>query len=81
MQKIAATAPRTARLPRRAVEVKCYGKWETFPSRKKAFDFFLEGAFACDGAESDRYMNICRKLQDGYRRCTDDWDITAEDKK
>ena len=64
---------------RNAVEVKCYGEWMKFSSRKKAMDFFFEGMLSCEGAEGERYKNIYCKLKEGYRKCTDDLATTAED--
>ena len=61
------------------VEVKCYGKWEKYASRKKAMDFFFEWMLSCEGAESDRYKNIYCKLREGFKKCTDDLETTAED--
>lgn len=53
------------------VVVTCYGKskiWE----RQKALDYFLEGAYECDGAESERYFNIYYQLYHGAKEATDE---------
>lgn len=61
------------------VEVKCYGKWYKYPTRRKAMNHFMEGMLSTEGAESARYMHIYQKLGEGYKKCTDDLETTAED--
>ena len=48
------------------VEVTCYGTKKVW-RRQEAMDFFLEGALACDGAESERYLAIYGSLKAGMR--------------
>jgi len=54
------------------VKVTCYGKTKVW-RRQEAMAFFLEGAIACDGAESERYLRIYGRLQAGMRVVTDEY--------
>ena len=47
------------------VSVKCYGQTDEWETRRKAYNHFLKGAMYCDGAEAERYMNICCDLKSG----------------
>lgn len=53
------------------VRVTCYGETKTW-ERSKALDFFLEGAFQCDGSEAERYFNIYYQLIHGAKEAYDD---------
>lgn len=54
------------------VKVICYGKEETWESRKAAIDFYTEGMIATAGsAESTRYANILSDLMAGKHVCKD----------
>ena len=66
----------TARDP---VEVKCYGRWTKYSSRRKAMSFYLEAMLSTEGAESDRYKHVWMKLREGFRKCTDSLETTVED--
>jgi len=55
----------------RPVTITCYGKTETWDSRKKARAFYWEGVRCCEGAERDRYMNIVMGIDDGLDEVTD----------
>ncbi len=50
----------------------CYGKEESWESRKTAEQFFLRAMVGSDGSERERYTNIYIKLQMGMTVCTDD---------
>ncbi len=47
------------------IAVICYGKAQLFKSRKRAMDFFFDGAVRCDGAEAERYFNVYASLKAG----------------
>lgn len=53
------------------VTITCYGTTETWDDREEALRFYLEGAMACEGAESRRYMNIYFQLLEGCGVCSD----------
>lgn len=54
------------------VKVICYGKEETWKSRKKAIEFFAEGMIATAGSsESERYARIVSDLRCGLDVCSD----------
>ena len=57
------------------VKVTCYGKEETFKSRKEAIRYFSEGMLWCDpnSSEYERYATNVSKLQCGYDNVTDDY--------
>lgn len=71
----------TARKPKMTdpVQVKCYGKWDSYKTRKAAMDFYFECMLGSEGCERDRYTNVYCKLKEGFRKCTDDLDTTSED--
>lgn len=50
----------------------CYGKEDTWETKKAAEQFFLQAMMGSDGSERDRYINIYIKLQMGMDFCTDD---------
>ena len=52
----------------------CYGQAVAFPSRNDAIAFYREGAKWSEGAERDRYVNICLALMDGETFAPDDTD-------
>lgn len=45
------------------VTIHCYGEAEFWESRYLAYHFFMAGAMACDGCESDRYWRIVSDLE------------------
>ncbi len=53
------------------VTVTCYGKTKVW-ERSKALEFFLEGAWQCDGAEAERYFNIYYQLIHGEKEASDE---------
>ena len=53
------------------VKVTCYYKTKTW-ERQEALEFFLQGAWECDGAESERYFNIYYQLINGATEAYDD---------
>ncbi len=54
------------------VEVTCGGTTKVW-RRQEAMDFFLEGALACDGSESERYLTIYGRLRAGMRVVDDNY--------
>lgn len=52
------------------VTVTCYNETKTW-ERKKAIDFFWEGACSCEGHERDRYLAIVQQLKEGKITATD----------
>ena len=50
----------------------CYGKEETWESKKAAEQVFLRAMMVSDGSERERYTNIYIKLQMGMTFCTDE---------
>lgn len=58
------------------VKVICCGQEETWKSRKKAIDFYLEAALATAGsAESERYCKIYNELVLGMKVVSDGSEI------
>ena len=53
------------------VNVTCYGKTQSFPSRHAAIDFFWEVVINCEGAERDRYIEILIQLKNGWTNVSD----------
>ena len=56
-----------------AVVVVCYNEAELWGSRKDAMSFYMQGIYACDGAERERYENIYFDLQDKKDVALDEW--------
>ena len=52
----------------------CYGQEQVWDSRKEAKEHFLEGIYATEGSERERYALIYTKLILGYDYCTDELD-------
>lgn len=50
----------------------CYGEKRIWDSREDAVKYFLDGALACEGSESERYLNIVRQLKEGLDFATDE---------
>ena len=57
-----------------SVTTVCYGQERLWDSRTEAKDYFLEGIFASEGSERERYAFIYAKLILGYDYCTDETD-------
>ena len=57
-----------------SVTTVCYGQERVWDSRTEAKDYFLEGIFASEGSERERYAFIYAKLILGYDYCTDEAD-------
>lgn len=57
------------------VTVTCYGKTETYKSKKEAISFFKEGMMWCDPGSSEyaRYATIVMKLESGMKIVDDDY--------
>lgn len=55
-----------------AVKVTCYGKEETWDSRKEAADFYLRAIAGSEGSECERYTKIYTELLMGKSICTDE---------
>ena len=53
------------------VSVTCYGQTKVW-ERKEALEFFLDGAWECDGSESERYMAIFYQLYHGAKEALDE---------
>lgn len=80
-QAVALSSKDAARLPATGLDgdtsvvVKCYNEEERWNSRYLAYHYYLEGANACDGSESNRYWAIViRLLIDGG-----DWVSDSDD--
>lgn len=56
-----------------AVVVVCYNKAELWGSRRDAMSFYMQGIYACEGAERERYENIYLDLQDKKDVALDEW--------
>jgi hypothetical protein len=54
-------------LKKNEVLVICYGKAEVY-DRDKGIEFFEDGMRACDGSESQRYMNVWAALKK-FKNC------------
>ena len=50
----------------------CYGKEDKWNDRWEAVDFFMEGVYASDGSDRDRYETILKRLLARERVCSDD---------
>lgn len=61
------------------VDVVCAGGLTTFPTRKIARDFFLEGICRTEGSERDRYMAIFIGLEEPDRKMVHDGEPQEED--
>ncbi len=57
-----------------AVRITCYGKTETYDSRKEAADFYFQAICGSEGSERDRYMTIYAQLLQGMNDCSDEVD-------
>ena len=57
-----------------AVIVVCYNEADVWGSRAEAKKFYMEGVYACEGSERDRYMNVVCDLEDGKDVALDTWD-------
>ena len=57
-----------------SVTTVCYGQERVWDSRTEAKDYFLDGIFASEGSERERYAFIYAKLILGYDYCTDEVD-------
>ena len=57
-----------------SVTTVCYWEERVWDSRTEAKDYFLEGIFASEGSERERYAFIYAKLILGYDYCTDEAD-------
>ena len=57
-----------------SVTTVCYGQERVWDSRTEAKNYFLEGLFATEGSERERYAFIYAKLILGYDYCTDEAD-------
>ncbi len=53
------------------IVVECYGSKQTFSSRKKAMDYFLEGMMCSEGSEHERYETIYFQLARGLNNVSD----------
>lgn len=47
------------------ITVFCYGKETEYADDLLAFREYMEGVAACEGAERDRYINICSQIDSG----------------
>jgi len=61
------------------VDIVCNGGLTTFPTRKIARDFFLEGICGTEGSERDRYMAIFIGLEEPDRKMVHDGEPQEED--
>lgn len=50
----------------------CYGKVQTWSSRKQAINFYERAMAMSEGSEYERYRNILTKLKMGMTECSDD---------
>ena len=57
-----------------SVTTVCYGEERVWDSRTEAKDYFLDGIFASEGSERERYAFIYAKMILGYDYCTDEAD-------
>jgi hypothetical protein len=55
------------------IKVTCYGKTDTFKSKKQAIAYFMEGVSFCDpnSSECGRYMYIISELLAGAKEVSD----------
>lgn len=58
---------------KKEIEVTCYGKKQTFKTKKEAIDFFEECLDWCDlgSCEAGRYMTILQQLKQGKTKVSD----------
>lgn len=49
----------------------CYGKKQTWQTRKQAMDFFFKAMMESEGSEQNRYATILSQLQLGLTVCND----------
>lgn len=54
------------------VKITCYGKTQTWDSRKEAADFYLRAIAGSEGSECERYTKIYTELLMGFSECTDE---------
>lgn len=54
-----------------SVKITCYGKEETWDSRKEAADFYLKAIAGSEGSECERYTKIYTELLMGLSECID----------
>ena len=54
------------------VKITCYGKTQTWDSRKEAADFYLRAIAGSEGSECERYTKIYTELLMGLSECTDE---------
>ena len=52
-------------MKKKLIAISNYGTTEFWKSKKRAMDFYLNCAFACEGAEAERYLSIYGILKDG----------------
>ena len=55
-----------------SVKITCYGKEETWDSRKEAADFYLKAIAGSEGSECERYTKIYTELLMGFSECSDE---------
>lgn len=55
-----------------SVKVICYGKEETWDSRKEAADFYMKAIAGSEGSECERYTKIYTELLMGLSTCMDE---------
>ena len=54
------------------VKITCYGKTETWDSRKEAADFYFKAIAGAEGSECERYTTIYTELLMGLSECSDE---------
>jgi hypothetical protein len=54
------------------VKITCYGKTQTWDSRKEAADFYLRAIAGSEGSECERYTKIYTELLMGFSECSDE---------
>lgn len=55
-----------------SVRITCYGKEETWGSRKEAADFYFKAIAGSEGSECERYTKIYAELLMGFSNCKDE---------
>lgn len=55
-----------------SVKITCYGKCETWDTRKEAADFYLRAIVGAEGSECQRYTKIYTELMMGNVECSDE---------
>ena len=63
------------------VTVTCYGISRIWQSRNDALEFYTQGMFECEGAESERYKRIVGRLLAGDNPVTDDLENNDREKE